>query len=126
VRLLEVEPESTEELHELRLALKHCRYALEPLAHVAPNATARLLQRLRGAQDAIGEHRDVLLAEHWLRAEERQLGRGLAMRLAGDLQRRERSLRRKAARRSRNVLEAYSRWRAATRRLRKETTPDRP
>jgi CHAD domain-containing protein len=125
VRLLKVEPDSADELHELRLALKHCRYALEPVADVAPKATARLLRRLRGAQDAIGEHRDLMLAEHWLRSNERQLGRELSAQLVSDLQRRERQLRRLAARRSRKVYEAYSVWRAATRRLTRETKPGR-
>jgi CHAD domain-containing protein len=124
-RLLGAEPESADELHELRLALKHCRYALEPVADVAPKATARLLRRLRGAQDAIGEHRDLLLAEHWLRSNERQLGRDFSTRLAGDLRRGERQLRRRAARRSRSVLDAYLEWRAATRRLRKEAKKGR-
>jgi CHAD domain-containing protein len=124
-RMMRAQPETTEELHELRLALKHCRYALEPVADVAPKPTARLLQRLRGAQDAIGEHRDLILAEHWLQSNERQLGRDLSMRLVANLQRRERQLRRRAARRSGKVLEEYSRWRAATRRLTKEATPGR-
>jgi len=125
VRLLAAEPESADELHELRLALKHCRYAIEPVADVAPKATATLLRRLRRAQDAIGEHRDLLLAEHWLRSNERQLGRELSARLVEALQRRERQLRRLAARRSRTVREAYSEWRAATRRVRKEAKPGR-
>ncbi len=125
VRLLESRPATAEELHELRLALKHCRYALEPVADVAPKATARLLRRLRAAQDCIGEHRDALLAGHWVRSNERQLGRDLAMRLGDQLTARERLLRRRAARRSDKVLEAWKEWRAATRRLRKESTPDR-
>lgn len=122
-RLLEADPESSEELHELRLALKHCRYALEPVADAAPKPTAKLLRRLRGAQDAIGEHRDLILAEHWLRSIERHLGRELSARLVADVQRRERQLRRRAARRSGKVLEEYSQWRSATRRLRKGATP---
>jgi CHAD domain-containing protein len=125
VRLLESRPATAEELHELRLALKHCRYALEPVADVAPKATARLLRRLRAAQDCIGEHRDALLAGHWVRSYERQLGRDLARRLGDQLTARERLLRRRAARRSDKVLEAWKEWRAATRRLRKESTPDR-
>jgi CHAD domain-containing protein len=124
-RLLEAKPESAEELHELRLALKHCRYALEPVADVAPKAAVKLLRRLRAAQDAIGEHRDLLLAEHWLRSKERQLGREISARLVSDLQRREQQLRRRAARRTRKVLEAYVEWRSATRRLRKAAKRDR-
>jgi CHAD domain-containing protein len=124
-RLLKAEPDSTEELHRLRLALKHCRYALEPVVDVAPRASARLLRRLRAAQDAIGEHRDVIFAEHWLRSNERHLGPELSARLVVDLQQREKQLRRRAARRNRKVLAAYGQWRTATRRLRKEATPGR-
>jgi CHAD domain-containing protein len=120
VRLLEGEPETTVELHELRLSLKHCRYALEPVADVAPKATARLVRRLRNAQDCIGEHRDTLLATHWVQSNERLLGRDFAARLVADLERRERRLRHRATRRSRKVLEAWRDWRAATRRFRKE------
>jgi CHAD domain-containing protein len=125
VRLLEGEPETTAELHELRLSLKHCRYALEPVADVAPKATARLVRRLRNAQDCIGEHRDTLLATHWVQSNERLLGREFAARLVIDLERRERRLRHRATRRSRKVLEAWSDWRAATRRFRKEAKTGR-
>ena len=125
VRLLEKEPESAVELHELRLALKHCRYALEPVADVVPKASVRLIRRLRAAQDCIGEHRDTLLADHWLRSNERMLGRTLAARLAADLGRRERALRKRAARRSRRVLVAWQDWRAATRRLRRASNRGR-
>jgi CHAD domain-containing protein len=126
VQRLEDPPESTPELHELRLALKHCRYALEPVADLAPKATARLMRRLRSAQDCIGEHRDTLLAEHWVRSNERLLGRSLAARLVGDLGRQERLLRTRAVRRSRRVLPAWEDWRSATRRFRRESTADRP
>jgi CHAD domain-containing protein len=119
VRLLEGEPESTAELHELRLSLKHCRYALEPVADVAPKATAQLMRRLRNAQDCIGEHRDTLLAAHWVQSNERLLGRVAAARLVADLQRRERQLRHRARKRCQNVLVAWRNWREATRRIRK-------
>jgi CHAD domain-containing protein len=119
VRLLRDQPETTEELHELRLALKHCRYALEAIADLSPKATAQLLRRLRAAQDCIGEHRDTLLAEHWVRTQERALGRPLVASLVEDLAGRERSLRRQAVGRARKVLAAWQAWRDATRRLRK-------
>lgn len=125
VRLLEDEPETSVELHELRLSLKHCRYALEPVADVAPKATARLMRRLRNAQDCIGEHRDTLLAAHWVQSNERLLGRECAARLVADLELRERRLRHRATRRSRKVLEAWRDWRAATRRFRKAAKTNR-
>lgn len=119
VRLMEQEPEEAAELHELRLALKHCRYALEPVADVVPKSAARLLRRLRGAQDAIGEHRDLLLAGHWVRSNERSLGRPLVRRLLPLLEAQEETLRARAAARSRRVVPAYREWRSAERRARK-------
>jgi CHAD domain-containing protein len=125
VKLLRRRPTSTAELHELRLAFKHCRYALEPIADLAPKATARLLRRLRAAQDRIGEHRDTLLAEHWAREHERTLGRPVVNRLATGIERREKRLRRQSATRAAKVLEAWRSWRDATRRVRMEASPDR-
>jgi CHAD domain-containing protein len=124
-RLMRDEPESVAELHELRLALKHCRYALEPVADLESRAAARLMRRLRAAQDRIGEHRDTLLADHWTRLNERSLGRTLTAQLVGDLARQERVLRRQAVSRSRKVLPAWREWRVATRRLRREAKRDR-
>ena len=116
-RLLRDEPQSATELHELRLALKHCRYALESVADVAPTTAARLMRRLRAAQDGIGEHRDAVLARHWVLSNERSLGRVLTRRLLKLLDRREASLRKRAAARSRKVLPAYRAWRKASRRV---------
>jgi CHAD domain-containing protein len=124
-RLMRDEPESVAELHELRLALKHCRYALEPVADLESRAAARLMRRLRAAQDRIGEHRDTLLADHWARLNERSLGRTLTAHLVADLARQERVLRRQAVNRSRKVLPAWREWRDATRRLRREAKRDR-
>jgi CHAD domain-containing protein len=123
VKHLRRHPTSTTELHELRLAFKHCRYALEPIAGVAPEATAQLLRRLRGAQDRIGEHRDTLLAEHWVRENERALGRPLVGRLVASIEVREKRLRRQSATRAAKVLEAWRAWRDATRRIRREANP---
>jgi len=125
VKLLRRKPASTEELHELRLAFKHCRYALEPIAELAPKATERLLRRLRGAQDRIGEHRDTLLAEHWVREHERTLGRPTVGRLVVSIEGREKRLRRQSAARAAKVLDAWRAWRDATRRIRKEASRDR-
>lgn len=125
VKLLRRNPTTTAELHELRLAFKHCRYALEPIAGVAPKATARLLRRLRGAQDRIGEHRDTLLAEHWVRENERALGRPLVGRLVASVEVREKTLRRQSAARAARVLDAWQAWRDAARRVRKEASRDR-
>jgi CHAD domain-containing protein len=125
VRMLREHPKSAIELHELRLALKHCRYALEPVADRESRAAARLMRRLRAAQDRIGQHRDTLLAEHWVRLNERSLGRVLTAQLVRDLARRERILRRQAARRAEKVLPGWREWRQATRHLRRESRRDR-
>jgi CHAD domain-containing protein len=126
VRLLRAKPTDAAELHELRLAFKHCRYALEVVADVAPKSTARLLRRLRAAQDRIGEHRDTLLATHWVQSNERSLGRSLAVRLVAQLDVRERKLRRQSADRAATVLDAWRQWRDATRRVRKAASRGRP
>jgi CHAD domain-containing protein len=106
-------------LHELRLAFKHCRYALEPVADFAPREAERLLRRLRAAQDCIGDHRDTQLAEHWVKDHEPVLGHALAARLGAGLRNRESALRRDAVRRAARVLEAWKAWRVATRPVRK-------
>ena len=126
VRLLKRPPESADDLHELRLAFKHCRYALEPLTEVAPEATVRLLRRLRSAQDRLGEHRDTLLAGHWVRQQEPGLGEALVRRLLDDLAQRELDLRQEAVARAERVLGAWQAWRDATRQLRTPATPGRP
>ncbi len=124
-RYLENPPDDAVELHELRLALKHCRYALQPLSGIAPEMTVRLMRRLRAAQDTLGEHRDVLLARHWVRLNERRLGRRLTERLAALLDQRERQLRTIAFRRIRRLRPALADWRKATRRLKGRTTARR-
>jgi CHAD domain-containing protein len=124
-RLLEAGPTGTAELHELRLALKHCRYALESVADVHPKEVDRLLRRLRVAQDRIGEHRDAFLADQWVRLNERSLGWHLSRRLLRLLEQKEGSLRRQAADRARKVLPAYEQWRRASRPIRKAAKRDR-
>lgn len=122
-KLLVAGPRDVEELHELRLALKHCRYALEPVADLAPKAAERLMRRLRAAQDRIGEHRDLVLARAWVDARAEPLGRTLARRLKRLVDRRSAQLHQQALERSRRVLPAYARWRRASRRLRRAATP---
>jgi CHAD domain-containing protein len=125
VRRLEREPTDTAGLHELRLALKHGRYALETVADVAPDEVSHLLRRLRTAQEAIGEHRDLVLAGHWLSSNGIALGGYLTRRLLADVGRGEERLRVQAVRRARQVLPALRRWQKATRALRKGTKTGR-
>lgn len=59
--------DDADQLHELRLAVKHARYASEalmPLLERDPQECRRSLKRL---QDCLGEHRDMLEAQAWLR-----------------------------------------------------------
>jgi CHAD domain-containing protein len=125
LRRLESKPTDTAGLHALRLALKHGRYALDPVADVAPDEVSQLLRRLRAAQEGIGEHRDVVLAAHWLSSNESALGGNLTRRVVAMLSRRERRLRARAAKLASRVLPALRRWRKATRALRKGTRPGR-
>jgi CHAD domain-containing protein len=124
-RLLERHPEESAELHALRLALKHCRYALEVVADIEPKAASRLLRRLRRAQEKIGAHRDTLAAAHWVRSRERTLGRGTMARLEAALIEREARLRKEAAEQSEKVLPAYEAWREAIRPLTKAARSSR-
>lgn len=118
-RRLRHHPEAAPELHELRLTLKHCRYALEAIEDVKPRTTARLLRRLRRAQEKIGAHRDTIAAAHWVRSHERTLGRGAMTRIEAALIERESRQRDDAAGESEKVLRAYVKWRDAIRPLRK-------
>jgi CHAD domain-containing protein len=125
IRRLEKEPTDTAGLHALRLALKHCRYALETVPDVAPDEVRELLRRLRAAQEGIGEHRDLVLAGYWLSSNGSALGGNLTRRLLADVGRHEKRLRVQAARRAHRVLPAVRRWQKATRALRKGTKPGR-
>jgi CHAD domain-containing protein len=57
---------SAEARHELRIALKHCRYSLEIIDDVEPANTARLMRRLREVQQLLGDQRDHVLTVQWL------------------------------------------------------------
>jgi CHAD domain-containing protein len=115
-RGLEHFPKALERQHALRLALKHCRYALEPLADLAPRRSARLARRLRAAQDAIGEHRDCLLAGHWVAANARTLGRSGVQRLAELVAARELKLLGRASVRAAAVWPDFQKWQREARR----------
>ncbi len=107
------------ELHELRLRLKHCRYALESVGDMAPQNSARLLRRLRRAQDAIGMHRDVLEAMDWVQRHSMELGEEASGTLSVALKARAKSLRREGLAHAERILPAYARWLAAL-----EKSPD--
>lgn len=116
--LLERPPRSAAQLHRLRLALKHCRYALESVSSLKATEAERVLDRLRSVQDSLGEHRDAVQARQWVRTQEARLGQAFARRLDRMLRRHERTLRAQAVERAARVLPAYAAWRRATRGLR--------
>ncbi len=116
-------PEEAAELHELRLRLKHCRYALEVVADVEAKSAAKLLRRLRRVQDAIGLHRDTVLAAQWVHSQERSLGPRAVQSLEALLVEHEPRLRRAAARQCEKLPAAYAAWASSTRRLARGRSP---
>jgi CHAD domain-containing protein len=57
---------SAEELHDVRIKAKRCRYAAEAVAPVAGKRAAAFAARAAALQDALGEHNDAVVAEAWL------------------------------------------------------------
>lgn len=109
-RMIGRNPRDADALHELRLKLKHCRYALG--AAVPGKAAARLETRLRAAQEAIGQHRDAAAARAWVAGHEDMLGRRIAGRMAKLLEVEEARLYAESMKRAAKVPPACSRWRA--------------
>lgn len=86
-RLLRDRGDRLESLHELRLTVKHARYASEtlmPLLGLDPRPTREQLKRL---QDCLGKHRDATEALAWLNGLGKPLGPVLHHRLAAPLSR---------------------------------------
>jgi CHAD domain-containing protein len=57
---------SDEELHQLRIAAKKCRYAVLALVPLLGDGPARIGALLGVLQDALGEQHDAVVAGHWL------------------------------------------------------------
>ena len=119
MRLIAEEPDDELGLHELRLALKHCRYALEPVADLAAKPGSRLMRRLRAVQDSLGEHRDAVQALAWLDRPTARLSQTLVAKLRDRLEREERRRRRRAQERIEALQPAYDKWHTATHRFRR-------
>ena len=60
-----------EELHQVRILAKRCRYAAEAAAGVVGTPAARLGKAVAGVQGVLGDHQDAVVAEGWLRANSR-------------------------------------------------------
>jgi CHAD domain-containing protein len=57
-----------EELHEVRIRAKRCRYAAEAVAPAVGKAAKRFAVAVAGVQEVLGEHQDAVVAGQWLRA----------------------------------------------------------
>ncbi len=117
-RLLAGRPGGFVELHRLRLALKRCRYALESVSSLQARGAGQVIDRLRSAQDSLGEYLDAAAARKWLRANEATLGRPFVRRLDHELKAYGKELKSEVLRRAADVMPAYARWRMALRGLR--------
>jgi len=113
MRRIRGHPEDAAALHELRLKLKHCRYALEAVAPVKPSAAARLERSLQAVQESLGQHRDGAVALLWVTKNDAKLGRRVVERLAKLLEAREKKLYAESMQRCDSLLPAYAHWRAA-------------
>jgi CHAD domain-containing protein len=85
-RALWARPDEPGPLHELRLAVKHSRYATEALAPLLGIDVRRDLKMLRRLQDCLGEHRDATEALDWLNGLGEPLGPVLTQCLAGPVE----------------------------------------
>jgi CHAD domain-containing protein len=99
------QPPSAAELHAVRIAAKHARYACEAATPVYGDPARSLARALRRVQQALGEHQDASVAEAWLRGAGAGVG-GRAAFAAGML----------ASGEERASRSARARWRRAWRR----------
>jgi CHAD domain-containing protein len=56
-----------EELHEVRILAKRCRYAAEAVAPIEGRTAVRFADAVAGLQTVLGDHQDTVVAEDWLR-----------------------------------------------------------
>lgn len=77
--------EQPDALHRMRVRVKRLRYAIELLQPALTPAVSEVLHRLRGLQDALGRHHDMLVLEERLLGALRALTRGGRSTLADGL-----------------------------------------
>ena len=58
---------SDEQLHEVRIEAKRCRYAAEAVAPAIGKRARAFAKAIADLQDVLGEHQDAVVAEAWLR-----------------------------------------------------------
>ena len=56
-----------EQLHEIRIRAKRCRYAAEAVAPAVGKGASRLASAVAGVQGVLGDHHDAYVADAWLR-----------------------------------------------------------
>jgi CHAD domain-containing protein len=56
-----------DELHNVRIRAKHCRYAAETITPVIGKQARAFARAMKDLQDVLGEHQDAVVAEQWLR-----------------------------------------------------------
>lgn len=61
------EDPSDEQLHEIRIEAKRCRYAAEAAAPAIGKRARAFAKAIADLQDLLGEHQDAVVAEAWLR-----------------------------------------------------------
>jgi CHAD domain-containing protein len=80
-----VEPDGPdEELHQVRIRAKRCRYAAEVAAVAVGKPAKRLAAAVAELQEVLGEHQDAVVAEDWLRSVAPELSPAEAL-VAGQL-----------------------------------------
>jgi CHAD domain-containing protein len=58
---------SDEDLHDVRIKAKRCRYAAEAVAPAVGKQARSFAKAIADLQDVLGEHQDAVVAEQWLR-----------------------------------------------------------
>jgi CHAD domain-containing protein len=61
------EPVRPDELHQVRIRAKRCRYAAEAVAPAVGKEASRLASAVAGVQSVLGDHHDAYVADAWLR-----------------------------------------------------------
>jgi CHAD domain-containing protein len=61
------EPARPDELHQVRIRAKRCRYAAEAVAPAVGKEASRLASAVAGVQSVLGDHHDAYVADAWLR-----------------------------------------------------------
>jgi CHAD domain-containing protein len=75
---------SDEQLHEVRIEAKRCRYAAEAVAPAIGKRARGFAKAIADLQDVLGEHQDAVVAEAWLR-EQASTATGREVFVAGQL-----------------------------------------